>query len=454
VLTYLKVKNFAIIDDLELTFSAGLNVLTGETGAGKTILVNALKLILGERASSEVVRHGARESELYATFTVAGKPGLSALLKEYDVADQSEQIIIRRLIQSKGTSKIYINDKPVTLGLLLKISPMLVDICSQHQNQTILDQKFQLRLVDDIGNISNEVVQFSEVYKQLLDIDRMRESLQKEFADNDEKLDYLGFQLREIEDVDPVLNEDEEIEVKLAYYGEAKKLADFFGSADDALYSDSGAVISRLEGLSKKFDSLGLQSPSFIEVGNELKKALAQAEAAGDAVIRCRKGIRFDEEEYEKLSDRLTALKNCKRKYGGSLAAVIQKRTTLRQQIDSIEKFDETMKELEQKRDKVVAKATVLGSAISKKRSAQAEVISKLITQELQELEMQGSSVDVRIKSSNSDLSESGYDTVEFMFAPNSGEPTAPLGKIVSGGELSRVMLAVHQIFSTVYENS
>jgi DNA repair protein RecN (Recombination protein N) len=454
MISLLKIKNFAIIENIELNFTKGLNVLTGETGAGKTILINAIKLILGNRASADLVRHGTNEAELQAVFNITNYPEVLAELQVAGIETDSE-LIIRRIITSKGQSKIFINDNSVTLALLLKITPSLMDICSQFENRTLFLPENQIKLLDNYCKNYEKVNTFKEYYNNITDIKRKLKELAQLDEEKEKKLDYYKFQLGEIQAVSPKKDEDLDLEKEMQELNQNKLFSELAENAKYTFFESDNSVITKLEELLEKVSKIFDMSkdPQMADRKDRISEALGILNNLGKDFLSFKKTVNYSPQRREQIVIRLEKLSKLKRKYGeGSLKVVFDKIEVLKSEILKMENTDEIKRKLQHELKQISSKAEVLGKELHEIRVKSAKNISKKITEQLQDLNMKGAILQIIVDFNQEKLTALGYDDVSFSFAPNKGEPFNLLSKIASGGELSRVTLAIHNVLTK--ENS
>lgn len=451
MLVSLKIKNFIIIEKLEASFSKGLTVITGETGAGKSILISSLKLVLGGRASADVVRQGAKEAEIQATFDVSLNKHIQKVLSESDVEVENGELIVRRIINSKGQGKIYINDVTATLTLLTKITPLLLDICSQFENQSLFSPTHQLILLDRYAKTSEESIAFSSIFSQIQKIRKEMKELDAVESEREKRLDYIKYQFSEIDDAAPLVGEENSLTEELDNLSKSKDLFDIIKQIEHSFYGDDNSVISKLETIKIRITKLNLNSLKDYE--DKLEQIVSLAEEVSNGLISQKKSTKYNPARINELHDRMEELKKIKRKYGGSLEAAVKKHSELKLEIERLENAEKIKKELKKQHDLLMIQAKKIGLELSEKRVSAASDISSKITKELQDLEMKGAQLKIKVNFDVENLSSTGFDFIEIEFSPNKGERFGLLEKIASGGELSRVTLSIHKILTDGSEN-
>jgi DNA repair protein RecN (Recombination protein N) len=453
MITTLKIKNFAIIENIEINFSKGLNVLTGETGAGKSILIKAIKLLLGARSSTGVVRNGTKEADLQAIFDVTGFPEIISILKESGIEMEDRELIIRRVINN-NQSKIYLNDEISTLNLLNRITPFLMDICSQFENRTLFLPENQLNLLDAHSNNDENVSAFKIFYRDILKVKNELKELESSEREKADRLDFCQFQLGELTKINPKKGEDLLLEEELIGIDSNKALVEFANEARDAFFNDESSIITQIETLKNKMSKIKNieQIPFLANKKEKLNEFVDSLESFGKDFLSYRKTLTYDTERRAQVVGRLDVLRSIKKKFNGSLDLVIEKKNALSNEVKKLESLENVRNELNAQLIKLQVQAKKLGKEIHVAREKTAKIISEKITAQLQDLNMKGAVLQIKLTYNEDKLNALGFDEVEFEFAPNKGELLDSISKIASGGELSRVTLAIHNVFTK--ENS
>jgi DNA repair protein RecN (Recombination protein N) len=442
VLLELRLENYAVIDHLAVEFCPGLNLLTGETGAGKSILIDALALLMGEKASPDVVRFGADRALLSAVFEVeaASEKTVARILEENGIDADDANLILRREIAAKG--RVFVNNQPATVAVLKQLAPHLASIHAQNESLVSFDGEVRLSLLDTFAGTALEPVSEAfDVWKQIKN--RIAELEQGE-QDRLRLVDLWTFQKREIEDAKLQAGEDERLETEKRVLANAEKIYNAAMQAFDLLYEGASSTSATLRSAQKNLEELIRYEPKFQEALASLDSARISVEDVGASLRDYAGGIEASPEHLAKIEDRLALLDRLKRKYGPSLEDVIKLGDEVTRKLSEIENKDEILRQL--RADLAAAAEGYLQSAraISKKRYESAKNLEKLVEAEINELAMKAQ---FRIEISGTDedgkWTSSGFDQVEYMISTNPGEPMHPLDQIASGGELSRVMLAL-----------
>ncbi|MFC7440974.1 DNA repair protein RecN [Laceyella putida] len=453
MLKELVIRQFAIIEEVRLQFKDGFHVLTGETGAGKSILIDALGLVIGGRASADFVRYGEEKAEIEALFEVSSSHPAHALLREWGFADDElDSLIIRREITVNGKSVCRINGRTITLAMLKQMGQTLLDISGQHEHQALLRVEEHLAWLDTFAG--SEVIELREQYESRY---REYQALKKELAryhmDQKElayRVDMLQFQAQEIEAAALVPGEEEELEQERNRLAHAEKLMMHTAHAYQHLNGEQGGLervqeaLNHLEGLVEVDESLG----SLLE---NVQSAYYQLEEAARAIGRYRDGFEFDPGRLNEVEERLHLIKQLKRKYGESIADILAHGEKVRQELNQLEHREESVAELEEKISSIEAELHAMAKTLTQLRKEAAAQLETKVEQELADLNMASTVFHVAFYSESyqaNELLPHGQDVIEFQIAPNPGEPLKPLTKIASGGELSRIMLALKCIFT------
>ena len=453
MLKELGIRNFAIIDTLDITFGPGLNVLTGETGAGKSILVDAIELVLGERASSDVVRTGAKESIIDVIFENENikTQGFKGIATDID-----KEIIIRRIINPSGKSRAYINESPVTLSTLSEIGKVLLDIHGQHEHQSLLSEERQLDLLDSFGNLKDETNKVEKLYLSMKSLRDELNNLESGERERAQKEDLLKFQKSEIEGARLKIGEDQELEQKRIILSNAERLSSLASEAYERLYSRDPSVLDNLSNVLNSLKEINLMNPVFTETIEGLEGSLLHIEDVARSLRGYRESIENDPKMLEEIEERLDQISRLKKKYGSTIKEILELCQKVEIELKGIEgrseRIEEVKREIEVRRQELTSEAKTL----SEKRSKISREIVKRISTELSQLGMGGLTFLIRLFQDPGMDTTDGYratskgvDRVEFLIS-NPGEDRRPLAKIASGGELSRVMLSLKTILAGV----
>ena len=441
MLLELRVENYAVIDSLAVEFAPGLNLLTGETGAGKSILIDALALLLGDKGSSEVVRHGAEKAVVSGVFE-AERNTADWILENNGIEAEAGELIIKREIAAGGKGRVFINNQPATVALLKELAPALASIHAQNENILAFDAAARLVLLDTFAG--NQPGDLNRAYEAWDLVRRHLTTLERDEQDRLRMVDLWSFQKKEIESAHLEAGEDQKLETEKRVLANAEKLQSAAMGAYDLLYDAESSVVSHLALARKHLEELARFDPKFQEGIASLESARAGIEDVSSTVRDYAEGIDASPERLAQVEDRLAQLDRLKRKYGPNVDAVIAFGEDVARKLNEVENREEIMQGL--KKDLAAAAENYLSVArtISKRRYSAARELQKLVEAEVNQLAMKSQ---FRIEVSGSDEPEnwtpSGFDSVVYLIATNPGEPLKPVEQIASGGELSRVMLAL-----------
>lgn len=442
MLLELRVENYAVIDSVEVEFGPGLNLLTGETGAGKSILIDALALLLGDRASTDAVRHGAEKAVVSGVFEAASLC-VSRILEENGLDFSGGQLILRREITSAGKGRVFVNNQPATVAVLKQLAPELGTIHAQNESLLSFDAAERLRLLDQFGAI--ETVALASAYAHHRELVQKLADLERDDQNRLQLADVWSFQKKEIEQAQIEPGEDARLETEKRVLANAEKLYSAAMSAHELLYESSSSVSTALRSAGKNLEELSRYEPKFLEQLAALESARILVEDLGSSLRSYAEGIDSSPERLAQIEDRLALLERLKRKYGQSLEEVTAFGAEVTRKLGEIENRDE----LRQRLEKGIAIASQeflkLAKAASARRRELARKLEKLVETEINQLAMKVKlRADVTSSEEENAWSAAGFDRVAFMISTNPGEPLQPVEKIASGGELSRVMLALN----------
>ena len=450
MLRELRIKNLAIIDNLTVGFGRGLNVLTGETGAGKSIIVDALGLALGNRAQSDLIRAGEKEASVQALFEI-GAPGL---LPDTGI-DISEGLIVRRVLSAAGKSRAFINDTMVTQQTLAEIGRRLVDIHSQHEHQSLLSPETQMILLDSFGGLQADRGKVGALFHELGAIRAELDGLKERVRDRAQRVDLLKFQMKEIDAATLREGEEEELEEERKILANLNRLRELAETSYASLYGSEGSCTELLSSVIARLREMSV-------IDNGMEDTLRLVESAKPLLDDAAFALRTQRERYEGepgrlevVEDRLEMIGKLRKKYGDSVEEILGYRTAAEEELRGLESTDERLDYLS---GEFAAKEKELlnaAASLSGKREKTALELERLVTATLEDLAFGNAvfSVDIRQEDGGDGkekVGPRGADRIEFLFSANPGEPAKPLSKIISGGELSRVMLALKSILADV----
>lgn len=440
MLLELRAENYAVIDHAIAAFGPGLNLLTGETGAGKSILVDALALLMGEKASSEVVRHGAEKAVVACVFETT--PGAEAILETNGIDAAGQEIILRREIFANGKGRVFINNQPATVTVLRQLAPELALIHAQSETLGAFDQAQQRGLLDRFGEISTE--NLAILHQKWRDIQQKLADLERDEQDRLRMVDLWSFQRNEIESVKPTEGEDEMLETERRVLSNAEKLYTAAMNTHELLYEGAASAETALRAALKQLEELARYDAKFQDAIQQIASARAVVQDVSATVRDYAEGIQASPERLAEIEDRLAALDRLKRKYGATLAEVIAYGEEIAVKLNEIENRDEIVKSLRVELKAAEDEYRKAAQSLTHLRAEAAKKLEKLAEAQINDLAMRARfAVTVTPSEDPAHWAAHGWDTVEYRIATNAGEPLKPLDEIASGGEMSRVLLAL-----------
>ena len=460
MLQELTIRNFAIIDDLNISFPADLTVLSGETGAGKSIILNAVNLLLGSRANTTLIRTGAEVAELEALFQIVPKSDVANIMGQHGY-DASEGLLVRRLISRNDNNRIYINGRLSTMQILNSITENLASISGQHAHQGLLKEDQHLLILDQFGGLMFLREEVFQCFHQILPIIEKLKNLISTKEKQAERIELLEFQKKEITEASMVLAEDVALEKELTILKNGEALYQAVNGSIEELYSAQGSIVERLVEVKKNLEKAGRIDSQLTLKAEGVAGVTFNLEDMVENLRTYLKTIQIDEKRLEAVEDRIDTLQRLKRKYGGSIEAVLKHLDSISQELFGIENISGTIADTEKELSMLHKKFVQLAETLSDKRNEKAKILAKKVVTELDYLEMSSTRFQISLKNTPADekansyltvngnlLTETGLDRATFLIAPNIGEALKPLASIASGGELSRVVLAMKAILA------
>ena len=458
MLVQLKITNFAIISHLETHFTPGLNILSGETGAGKSIIINAVNLILGGRASSDLIRSGSEEAKVEALFNIPEKHSINDMLSGFGLPFD-EELLIQRTISREGRNRVMINGSMATLQMLSRLGLMLISISGQHEHQLLLRPENHLYLLDDFGGLNEEREKLNQSYKGYQSIQEDLKALERELKEGEERKELTAFQLDEIGKAEIKNGEDTLLEEEKNRLRHAEMLLQIVTDSYQTLYEKEDAILSNISLCIKNLEKGVDVDRRLSTVKEAIASAHVELEEAALDLRDFQKSITIDPNRLETVEERLQLINRLKRKYGSTIEEILEYKEELSGRIHHLDikrkEIDRIRGQLDEMERVIVSQATRL----SKKRKEVAKSLQKDVEKELHRLDMGGTRFEAFFqpggnqngsepKDEIKDIKSDGYDYVELMISPNIGEEIRPLSRIASGGELSRIMLALKTILA------
>jgi DNA repair protein RecN (Recombination protein N) len=453
MLEELVVQNYALIDQLQVRFSPGLNILTGETGAGKSILIGALGLILGMKADTEAIRAGTEEIDVSGIVKLDDNPDITTWMDEKGIAAENNSIIIRRVVKKNGKGTIYVQSAPFTLTALRELTGMLFDLHGQHEHQSLLSPENHRRLLDHFGNITAEVTAFSALYTQLLKVREEHAALIAEQRERVRKVELLEYAIQEIEDAKLKIGEEEQLKQEQNLLANHERLIHLVEDVYGATAESRGGALSNLRQARGLLAEIVKIDSHLNDSNRQLENAFFELEDFVENLGRYKGSINFDPARLEKIEERLDLIKRLEKKYGGTIKEVFAHLEESRRALEGIQNSDATQRKLEEQISGLEKELRQRAANITHLRKQAAGGLEEKIVGELKQLGMPKVRYQVQIEDRTSDSGKvlyagTGKDKVEFLISPNLGEPFKKLVQIASGGELSRIMLAIKSVLA------
>jgi DNA repair protein RecN (Recombination protein N) len=433
----LRIKNFTIIDNLSINFEAGLNVLTGETGAGKSIIVDAIGLILGDRASPDMIKTGSKESSIEAYFDNKKHP----LLEELDI-DSDDGIIIRRNISAHSKGRAYINDSSVSLQTLAAIGECLINIHGQHEHQGLLKKDNHLLFLDGFGGLTEDAASLHSLHSEAATLRNRVSELKDRIRERSQRIEFLRFQINEIDSANLKAGEKEAIEDEMKILLNLSRLKGSSEAAYGLIYDSEGSCLEQMSNAVLRIRDMFNFDPDAKELLNIVDSIIPQIEDAALLLRKFKDKYDIDPQRLTELDERLDMIKRLQKKYGEGVDEILKYRDKAEEELKSLQYADEQQEALETELNAKDNELKAIAEGLSAKRQATAKKMEKMVIAELHELGFQKAVLKIDMKRKET-VSASGIDDVEFLFSANPGEPAKPLTKVASGGELSRIMLAL-----------
>ncbi|MDA3859899.1 MAG: DNA repair protein RecN [Melioribacteraceae bacterium] len=462
MLKSLLIKDYALIENINVEFGKGLNIITGETGAGKSILIDAMGLLLGERASTQVVRKGAKKSIVEGIFDVSSNPKVEKFLGKNDI-DSFDELIVRREVSLEGSNRCFLNDTPTSLALLKDIGNMLVDLHGQHEHQSLLRSVTHIEFLDEFAELSPLLIEYKTEHSRLSEIAKELFVLKNKENSLKEERDAYEFQIKEIDAISPLPDEETRIKDELNILENAEKLLFLTGDIYNRAYEDDNSVQDNLVKIQNGLSELSKIDNSFSEKVNEIDSAVAIINDISDFIRSYKSKVEDDPAKLDEIRERLGALTLLKKRYGGTLDKVIEHRENIGREFELTSNYKERIAQLENDLELVRKSTGGIAKKISDTRKSVAGKIKQEVINTLAELGISDAGFNVNINNNLANDSSAnfvlvddkkykfnskGFDEVEFLISTNLGEDLKPLSKVASGDEVSRIMLALKSVLA------
>jgi DNA repair protein RecN (Recombination protein N) len=446
MLKHLYIKNFALIDILDIDLYPGFSVITGETGAGKSIVLGAIGLLLGQRADLKTLKQGADRCVIEAHFDLS-RYQMESFFEDNDIEYDANDCIIRRELTSAGKSRAFINDTPVQLSMLKEIGERLVDVHSQHQNLLLNKQDFQLSVLDIIADNAKELSAYKKTYDEYHQAANELEALKEEIERNRQNVDFLQFQYQELEGAHLMVGEQEELEQKSDTMTHSEDIKSALYTADNALQAEDTGIVTSLRSAMNALKGISNVFPEAEELITRMDSSYIELKDIAQEVSSLLEGIDFDPAELDTVNERLDRLYDLQKKYHAEdTEALIALRDSLKQQLDHIDNSDEALQERQQQVDQLKAKCQQQADHLTQLRTKAAKKIEAEMQKRLVPLGMPN--IRFQISISKEGLNANGQDKVAYLFSANTSTPLQPVSQVASGGEIARVMLALKAMIS------
>jgi len=449
MLKHLYIRNFALIKELDIDFQSGFSVITGETGAGKSIMLGAINYLLGQRADIKSILPGAEKCTIEATFGIEGY-NLQNLFQEYDVDTDGQECIIRREFTTSGKSRAFVNDSPANLTFLKELGYQLIDIHSQHQNLLIAKENFQMHILDVMAQNSLQLEAYRTSFMAYKKAEQELREAKEILAQSKAEEDYLRFQLEQLEELNPKAGEDEELEEEQNELSHAEEIKSTLYNADSLFSNDEepGGVIEQLKHISQSIQSLTRVYPSVEEYAERIDSALIELKDISAELNDLAERIEYNPARLEEVNNRLDRIYTLEKKHEVKTAAELESfMIEVRKKLDVISNGEDRIDQLEKEVQEKLAQATLLAEKLSNSRKAAAKEVEASIGRMLSQLDIPNNRFEVRIEK-NTQLTENGTDQVTFFFSANKNVALRAISEVASGGEIARLMLALKAITS------
>lgn len=449
MLKHLYIRNFALIKELDIDFLSGFSVITGETGAGKSIILGAINYLLGQRADIKSILPGTDKCTIEATFTTEGY-NLKTLFEENDTDYDEHECIIRREFTTSGKSRAFVNDTPANLTFLKELGYQLIDIHSQHQNLLIAKEDFQLHILDVMGQNNMLLQEYQTCYEAYRQAEQELRNAKEILTQSKAEEDYLRFQLEQLEELNPKTGEDEELEEEQNELSHAEEIKSVLYKADSQFSNDTepGGVIELLKHISQGIQSLSRVYPAVEEYAERIDSALIELKDISSELSDLAEKVEYNPERLEEINNRLDQLYSLEKKHNVKSAAELEAfMLDVRKKLDVITNGEERIEELEKTVQDKLAKAITLAEKLSKSRATAAKEVEASISKMLTQLDIPNNKFEIKIEK-NRQLTEKGADQVTFFFSANKNVDLRAISEVASGGEIARLMLALKAITS------
>ena len=446
MLVEIRLQNFAIIDDISINFGDGLNIITGETGTGKSLIIDAINVILGDRFTAGHAKFPGREAVVEALFEIPPGGRVAENLEKSGIAGPGAELVVKRVLTEKGKNRTYVNGSIVTLGVLSEATQGLVNMFGQHEHQNLLKKNNYISYLDDFSQLKHELSEYKAVYAELAELGGKIDALEKKRLEGTEKRDYLRFQVEEIDNVSPSSGEDSRLEEERTRLENSEKFSSSLRSATGLLYEGDGSAVDSMKQAASLLEEVSGLDSSLGKLRDRIGALLIEAEDVFYGLSEFADKVEHNPVRLEEVISRLEDIKKLKRKHGGSIEEILEKRRRMESELGEIDNSDELLAELEKKRDSLRGEVLRAARSISSARKAGAGRLEELFAGEAESVGLKNSRFEIDF--GEKEISADGLDRVDFLFSANPGQKPRPVTKVASGGELSRIMLALRSFVS------
>lgn len=446
MLTQLNLKNYVIIESLQLRFGKGLNVITGETGTGKSIIVDALNIILGDRAGNDIVRSGSEQAVIEAVFDITGRDDITEHLYSRDIEVTGGELLVRRVIPREGRGRVYLNDNLVTLKYLSEVMDKLIDIFSQHEHQSLLRERKHIQYLDLFMNRDDLKDKYNKVFRDYKTALERLGKLQSSVNEKLERQDFLKYQLKELRSLNPKPGEDAELEQEEKILSNSEKIAEAINEANRVLYESDNSVFVQLNRIQKRINSISDIDQSLGEIANSLSEIIISLEDVTRITGSYSDSIKHDPARLDEISARLAELNRMKKKYNCDIEGLIEKSRQIGEELEMVENIDEEIRSAENQCNELRTRVLEIAGTLGEERRKSASQISSLFSQEAEYVGLKDAVFEVEFE--EKEPGPEGCERARFLLSANPGEPPRELSRVASGGELSRVMLLLKELLS------
>ena len=447
MLVELRLKNFAIIDDISINFGENLNIITGETGTGKSLIVDGINIILGDRFVADQVKSGEKQASIEALFEVPGDCGIGEKLERFGIGDFEGELLIKRVFNPGGKNRIYINGSIATLGTLSEITDGLVNMFGQHEHQSLLKKNNYLSYLDAFSKLEHELSLYKAAYAELVHAESELEALRKKEREGAEKEDYLRFQAEEIKKVSPAPNEDSKLEAERVRLENSERFSSSLTGATGLVYEGESSAIGFLKQALSHLEEVSDLDSSLGELRDRISAVLIETEDVFYGLSEFAGKIEHNPQRLEDVLSRLEEIGRLKRKHGDSIEEIIKKQQQIESELEGLENSAEILGEIERRKDSLREEVSAAASSISAKRKTGAKRLEDLFCEQAESVGLKNACFEVEFTEKK--LSADGTDNVQFLFSANPDQAPRPVNKVASGGELSRIMLLLKSFVST-----